>query len=126
MTVVVNKETLVPFWTDKPQSYPLSNYWRDPDLSAVGDVALIYWKESGGIFSEMTESEKAIKDAKLAAAAIVAGQLEAKNEIDNKRVLRAFAEVVVDEINILRAQHSLADRTLSQLVTAIKNKIDEN
>jgi hypothetical protein len=72
----------------------------------------------------MTETEKTAKDAELAVAEVDAGRLEAKDEIDSKRVLKAFAEVVVDEINILRGQHALADRTLSQLVTAIKNKID--
>lgn len=49
---------------------------------------------------------------------------EARQKIDNERVLRAFAEVVMDEINILRSQHGLADRTLGQLVTAIKSKIN--
>ncbi|MCK5603042.1 hypothetical protein KAR91_14255 [Candidatus Pacearchaeota archaeon] len=48
----------------------------------------------------------------------------AKQKIDKEMVLRAFAEVVMDEINILRIEHSLSERTLSQLVTAIKNKID--
>lgn len=124
MAVVVNKTTLVPIWTNNPEKYSDADYWHDPDLSDVGDVELIYWKESGGVFSEMTAAEQAAKDADLAVAEIDAGRLAAKNEIDSKRVLRAFAEVVVDEINILRGQHALADRTLSQLVTAIKNKID--
>lgn len=38
-------------------------------------------------------------------------------------VLKAFALVVLDEINILRAQHSLAARTAAQLKTAIINKL---
>ena len=42
---------------------------------------------------------------------------------DERRLLRAFAEVVKDEINILRGQHGLAARTLAQLRTAIINKI---
>ena len=48
-----------------------------------------------------------------------------KDTFDDKerRLLRAFAEVVKDEINILRGQHGLADRTLAQLRTAIKNKV---
>jgi len=40
-----------------------------------------------------------------------------------RRLLRAFAEVVKDEINILRGQHALAPRTLAQLRTAIRNKV---
>ena len=49
---------------------------------------------------------------------------DALDKIDaNEALLRALAFVVMDEINILRAQHSLADRTAAQLRTAIKAKI---
>ena len=41
----------------------------------------------------------------------------------NEALIRALAFVVMDEINILRAQHSLADRTPAQLRNAIKAKI---
>jgi hypothetical protein len=40
-----------------------------------------------------------------------------------RRVLKAFAAVVLDEINILRQQHLLPDRTAEQLVTAIKSNL---
>jgi hypothetical protein len=39
-------------------------------------------------------------------------------------VLRALAETLIEEINTLRAEHSLAPRTLIQLKTSIKSKID--
>jgi hypothetical protein len=42
-----------------------------------------------------------------------------------RRLIRAFAEVVKDEVNILRAYHSLPDRTLAQLKAAIKAKLKE-
>jgi len=42
---------------------------------------------------------------------------------DERRLLRAFAEVVLDELNNLRAQHGLAARTMAQLRTAIRNKL---
>jgi len=38
-------------------------------------------------------------------------------------LIEAVALVVMDEINILRAQHSLPDRTASQIVTAIESKM---
>ena len=40
-----------------------------------------------------------------------------------KRVLKAFALVVLDEINILRGVAGLAERTPSQIITAIKAKL---
>jgi hypothetical protein len=41
-----------------------------------------------------------------------------------KKVLRSFVDVIIAEINLLRQQHSLSDRTVSQAVAAIKSRID--
>jgi hypothetical protein len=43
-----------------------------------------------------------------------------------RRILTAFAAILVEEINILRNQHGLSDRTLQQLKTAIENRIDKD
>jgi hypothetical protein len=43
-----------------------------------------------------------------------------------RRVMTAFASIMVDEFNILRAEHGLNDRTLSQLKTAVLNRIDKD
>lgn len=51
-------------------------------------------------------------------------RIEAKKKIDKELVLRAFADIVKDEINTLRTTHGLSIRTLSQLITAIKQRID--
>lgn len=40
-----------------------------------------------------------------------------------QKVFRAFALVVLDQINILRAQHGLVDRTAQQIKDAIANKM---
>lgn len=40
-----------------------------------------------------------------------------------KRVLKAFALVVLDEVNILRAEAGLSERTADQIVSAIKAKL---
>jgi len=42
-----------------------------------------------------------------------------------KRLLKAFALVVLDEINILRQRAGLAPRTADQIVGAIKAKLRE-
>jgi len=39
------------------------------------------------------------------------------------KMLKAFAEIIMDELNILRDQHGLAPRTMAQLKTAMKNKL---
>jgi hypothetical protein len=42
-----------------------------------------------------------------------------------RRLIRAYAEVVKDEINIIRAHLGLSERTMAQLRAAIKNKLKE-
>ena len=49
-------------------------------------------------------------------------EVDVVNSIAGKH-LRALALVVMDEINILRGQHGLPDRTVAQLKNAVKNKI---
>ena len=46
-----------------------------------------------------------------------------RDKLDNEKILKAFAELLVDEFNILRALHALPDRTFAQLRTAIRNKV---
>ena len=42
---------------------------------------------------------------------------------DSPKMLKAFAEIVMDELNILRAGAGLDPRTMAQLKTARKNKL---
>jgi hypothetical protein len=41
-----------------------------------------------------------------------------------KKAFLAFLHILMDEINALRQQHSLTDRTVSQAIAAIKSRID--
>ena len=43
-------------------------------------------------------------------------------EIKFDKLMKAFALVVLDEINALRSQAGLSTRTIAQLKTAVKNK----
>jgi len=49
-----------------------------------------------------------------------------QNDPQFRRIMTAFASILVDEFNILRSEHGLADRTLSQLKTAIVNRISKD
>ncbi len=44
-------------------------------------------------------------------------------EFDDREVLRAFAKLIVQELNILRAIEGLPPRTFDQVRTAIRNEI---
>lgn len=100
----------------------------NPDVSTLLSIALRYWKVVGTLVQEMTQPEKDIVDQEIANARELAIRIGAKAGLDGfgqgSLLLRAFADIIKDEINILRGQHGLPDRTLSQLKTAIKNKVD--
>lgn len=104
--------------------FPDTDWIINPDLTAVSGFDSIYWDISGDNVILVDASTRDARDAEIAAAALQSEKDSEKARIDNERVLVAFAEVVMDEINLLRAEHALPDRTLAQLKTAIKNKID--
>ncbi len=43
-----------------------------------------------------------------------------------RKMMIAFADIIKNEINILRRKHGLADRELPQLYTAIENRINKD
>jgi hypothetical protein len=113
-----------------------TDFVSNPDLSALeGLVPLKYWKHEAGAIVEYTQAEKDAQDAADASTAaqdaldaIAASKADATVAMDGTEnlafLMRAFADVVKEEINILRALHSLPDRTLAQLRTAIANKVN--
>jgi hypothetical protein len=114
-----------------PAPYRARTDWvLNPDLSALdGVVPQKHWKHVGGAIVEYTQAEKDTQDAAELAANIAAIRTAAKARLDDffadSLFMRAFADILKDEINILRAQHALAGRTLDQLKTAIKGRIDD-
>ena len=100
-----------------------------PDLSQLdGIVPRRNWKHSGGLIVEFTQAEKDTRDAAEAAANDLSTREGAKSGLEGfgsqSLLMRAFADIIKDEINALRALHSLPDRTLAQLRSAIDGRID--
>ena len=80
-----------------------------------------YWILVAGVAALMSQAERDAIDAAL----LTASRDSIANEIDQlETYTRAFALVVLDEINSLRSQHGLSARTTAQLKTAIRNKLD--
>ncbi len=96
--------------------------FRPDDLEL--DVPDVTQPALDAAFADYTANQAA-RDATFVQAEADEETQRVKDTFDDaeRRLLRAFAEVVKDEINILRGQHGLADRTLAQLRTAIKNKV---
>lgn len=77
----------------------------------------------------VTQAEYSAGWAALAQATKDAGKAVAQAERSDfgeqfDKLLKAFALVVLDEINILRANAGMAERTVAQLKTAVTNKYD--
>lgn len=85
-----------------------------------------YWKQMGGAIVEMTQPEKDALDVELAQQALLNTRARTKAFINtpNGKIVKALALVVLDEINALRSQHGLANRTAGQLLNAVNNKVD--
>lgn len=125
---------VIPF-ADTPLYEGRTDVVINPDLSLLeGIVPMEDWKHEGGAIVEWTQAEK---DARAAARAAAEAAQAAQQILDNRTqaqeilanvdelgvLFRAFADIVREEINILRALHSLPDRTLAQLRTAMNNKM---
>ena len=114
-----NKQYLT---STSPASLPESeaNYIQDPDMSAVVGEPSKYWIITG---DNVTLMDQAARDAVDAAAETA--QLDSiADELDQTRtIMRAFAEVVLDQVNDLRADHGRNALTLAQLKTAVRGKL---
>ena len=126
---------------------------KDPNVSQVIAQPMRYWKVVSGSVVLMTAGEQNTVDAAITTANTLAVRAAAKAMLDgflsSSLFQRAVADIIKDEINSLRgwvvsfkAQVALAtnlanlqtrvaglpdmpDRTLAQLKTAIKNRVDD-
>ena len=86
---------------------------------------------NGSAVVNLTAQELSDIAAARAAEADANLRARAKEYVDNHMesqslIVRALALTVLDEINILRAEHSLTPRTTAQLKAAIEAKVDDN
>lgn len=102
---------------------PVGNYvGPDPDLSAVSGWPVYYWIINGDLIEL---ADQATRDS-IDAARLSASRDAIAAELDLiASPLRAFAQVVLDEINLLRAEHpGFQPRTLAQLKNAMRAKLN--
>lgn len=105
--------------------FPQTDWIWSPDLSAVQGFDSIYWDIVGDSVILVDQETRDFRDAAIAAVALTSKREHLKARYDTEDLLKAFAEVLIDEINILRSQHALPDRTPAQLRTALQNKLDQ-
>jgi len=129
--------------------FPDTDWFINPDISAVALIPTRYWIVGTNPVQEMTQPQKDAVDAAIVAAAKASEKSAASAAIDGNSgyELRALAQVVIDEINNLRqwdtdlkaafannstlatirtavaALSNMPARTLAQAKTAYKNHI---
>lgn len=98
----------------------LADFIEDPDLSGVVGVESKYWDIVGDTISEMSQADKDALDA----AQLDALKDAVIDELDLPLgLIKAVFLVMLDEFNLLRAEHGLAARTVAQLKNALRGKL---
>lgn len=111
MADVLNRSTKQYLASVNTPEYPVQDWIVNPNMTAVIGLPAKYWKITGDVVSAMTQGEKDAVDGVNSGAARDA--LSAK--LDNvEDILRAFALVVLDELNA----HSTR---INAVLTAIDN-----
>ena len=122
MPLYIHRTTFQRLPSTSPASLtePEANYVKDPDESAITGEPSRYWILTLDIFTLMSQSERNAVDAALDVLRLdsVADELDRVQSI-----MKAFAQVVLDEFNLLRAEHGLNPRTLAQLKNAVRGKL---
>ncbi len=92
----------------------------NPDLAAVEGRPTKYWIITSDLITLMTVAEQAVVDTATQATRRdqIVTQLDQVEDL-----LRAFMQVVLDEVNVLRFEHGLAPRTLAQLRKVVRDKL---
>lgn len=120
--IVANKITTYLLSVNTPDYVATPNALINPPIPE--GVPMKYWKRSAGQVVEMTSGEKAAIDAYEAAQAAEALDNAKDITISLDKLTKAFALVVLDEINVLRDEHGLSQRTVNQLRDAVKAKYE--
>lgn len=103
----------------------LTDWIYDPDMSAVDGHPAKHWTINlDDTISLKEQTERDQIDADEAQAATDADRAEQKGRIDKERILKAVVLVMLDEINLLRDEHGLANRTPAQVLNAVTSKVD--
>ena len=118
----VNRTTLARIRSGNDPDYADPPWLNVPNGSGnetlLDTVPAKYLILTGDVLSEIDGAAKAVVDAAL----LEASRDSAIAEVDAlEGITRALAKLVLSEINLLRAEHGLAARTLAQLRTAMRN-----
>lgn len=97
--------------------------YRAVEITVSDGINTYLWRVGGLPLEGNLQAILDAREAELWTVAQAGGRTVDLYELTLKRVLKAFALVVLDEINILRQAAGLAPRTGGQIDNAIKAKL---
>ena len=120
MATVLNRTTKRLLRSVPADGYPVIDWIHEPDISAVFGQPVKYWLITGDVVSLVDQATQDAIDAQEESDRFdsIADDLDR-----TQTVLRAFAEVMLDQLNTLRAFHSLPAATLAQLKSSVRSKL---
>lgn len=123
MANVVNRITREYRISVNDPDYPVAEWIINPDLSAVAGFESRYWIITSDVVSLMSPAERQSVDD---AATSAARDVTADAVLRAASYERVFAEILLDEINALRAAvvPALPARTLTQLRNSMRSRLD--
>ncbi len=126
MASVLNRTTKEFRASANTPDFPVADWIINPDLTAVAGAPIKYWiidPPASDTVRLATVGEKLIIDNQIAADQEQAEKDSAKTDTDRR--LLGFMQVMVDEINILRAAASIPPaRDIDDYKNATRNNID--
>ncbi len=125
MSTVLDRETKQLHRSVNEPDFPVERFIHEPieGLASVLDFPTKYWVITGDVVTLMDQAARDAVDAQEVADALAADRTVAKDRYDD-RDFKALALVIMDELNILRAEHALNARTPAQLKSAHSAKVD--
>jgi hypothetical protein len=101
-------------------------YGTTAQVEQVADWGNGKKKWNGSSVVACTEQEESDYAANMISQENLIDREGAKSRLDagGNKALRALAELVLSEINLLRAEHAMPARTRAQLKTAMENALD--
>lgn len=123
MANVLNRTTKQYLTSVNTPDYPIAEWIVNPDISLVEGQPTRYWNISGDSVSLMSQAEMDAVDATILAAQVLTDKTVQKARL-TERLLKALIVTIMNEINILRANDGLPDRTITQLKNAIEAEVD--
>jgi len=106
--------------------HPEADWIINPVLTAAVRAAPTkYWKISGDTVTKMLLAERNAVDAAEQAEADADDREATKLQLDDVRMFKALAGVMLDEFNAIRTLGGWPLRTKAQLRAALRDKIDQ-